>query len=103
MLTVTEIAQKQIAEFFEENALRPVRIFLSNGCGGPQIAMGLDDARSEDAVFEFAGVQFLVDKAFLAQARPIEIDFEAHGFKVSTALDLHAGCGSCGSSNGCCS
>jgi hypothetical protein len=59
MLTVTEIAQKQIAKFFEENALRPVRVFLSNGCGGPQIAMGLDDARSEDTVFEFAGVQFL--------------------------------------------
>lgn len=31
------------------------------------------------------------------------VDFEAHGFKVSTALDLHAGCGSCGSSSGCCS
>jgi Fe-S cluster assembly iron-binding protein IscA len=41
MLTVTEIAQKQIAKFFEENALRPVRIFLSNGCTGPQKCHGL--------------------------------------------------------------
>ncbi len=104
MLNVTEQAQEQIANYFKENEIKPIRVFLTNGCGGRQIALALDAARSEDAVFEFAGVQYLVEKSFLAQAQPIEIDFAGHGFKVSSSLQLGGGCGGgCGSSEGCCS
>jgi Fe-S cluster assembly iron-binding protein IscA len=103
MLTVTENAQKQIALFFEENASKPIRVFLSNGCGAPQIAMALDEARPDDRSFEFAGVQYLVDSAFLSQAQPIEIDFAANGFAISSSLELGSGCAGCGSSGQCCS
>jgi len=104
MLNVTEHAQEQIANYFKDNELKPIRVFLSSGCGGRQIALALDAARPEDAVFEVAGVQYLVEKSFLAQAQPIEIDFAGHGFKISSSLQLGGGgCGGCGSSEGCCS
>jgi Fe-S cluster assembly iron-binding protein IscA len=102
MLNVTEHAQKQIADYFKDNQLKPIRVFLTSGCGGRQIALALDAARPEDAVIEFAGVQYLVEKSFLAQAQPIEIDFAGQGFNVSSSLQL-GGCGGCGSSEGCCS
>jgi Fe-S cluster assembly iron-binding protein IscA len=103
MLNVTEQAQEQIANYFKENELKPIRVFLNSGCGGRQIALALDVARPEDAVFEVVGVQYLVEKSFLAQAQPIEIDFAGHGFKVSSSLQLGGVCGGCGSSEGCCS
>lgn len=102
MLNVTQRAQEQVARFFEENPVKPIRVFLANGCGGPQIALALDDPKAEDDTFEFAGIQYLVDRAFLVQAQPIEIDFSGHGFKISSALSLGCGCSSCGSSSNCC-
>lgn len=103
MFTVTESAQKQIALYFEDNEIKPIRVFLSNGCGGPQIAMALDQQNPNDSAFEFDGVQFLVNKDLLAQAQPIEIDFTGHGFKITSSLELGQGCTGCGSSGQCCS
>jgi len=102
MLKVTEKAQEQIALFFKENEVKPIRLFLNSGCGGSQIALALDRKQPEDETFEFAGIQFLVDKDFLSQAQPIEIDFTEQGFKVSSSLQLACGCSGCGSSDHCC-
>ncbi|MDA8138720.1 MAG: IscA/HesB family protein [Desulfobacteraceae bacterium] len=102
MLTVTEKAQEQIAKYFEVNEVKPIRIFLTSGCGGRQIALALDMVRPDDRTFEFAGIQYVVEKAFLTEAQPIEVDFAGHGFKVSSSLKLEGGCGGCGSSEGCC-
>lgn len=103
MLNVTEKAQEQIARYFEENALKPIRVFLTSSCSGQQIVLALDDAKPNDTTFEFSGIQYLVDTAFLNQAQPLEIDFAGSGFKVSSSLKLTCGCGGCGSSEGCCS
>lgn len=103
MLQVTQAAQDQIALFFQNHPQKPVRVFLNQGCGGQQLALALDDAGTEDSVFEFNGVQYLVNREFLAQAQPIEIDFVTQGFAISSALELSAGCGGCGSSSSCCS
>ena len=103
MLNVTEQAQEQIAKYFEENELKPIRIFLNNSCSGQQIALALDKKRPGDTTFEFAGIEYLVDNTFLAQAQPIEVDFAEYGFKVSSSLKLTSGCGGCGSSSSCCS
>ena len=102
MFTVTPEAQQQITRYFEDNEIKPIRVFLSNGCGGPQVALALDDAKPNDRTFEVAGIKYLVDNAFLAQAQPIEIDFAGSGFKISSALELSSGCGGCGSSSTCC-
>jgi len=103
MLNVTEKAQEQIAKYFEENEIKPIRVFLNTSCNGQQIALALDEKRPDDATFEFAGVEYLVDNAFLTQAQPIEIDFSESGFNVSSSIQLSCGCNGCGSSNNCCS
>jgi iron-sulfur cluster assembly protein len=103
MLTVTEKALEQIARYFDNHEIKPIRVFITSSCSGQQIALALDEARPDDVTFEFDGIQFLVNKNFLTQAQPIEIDFAVQGFKVSSALKLNAGCGGCGSSGTCCS
>ena len=103
MFTVTGKAQEQIAKYFEKAEIKPIRVFLSNGCGGQQVSMALDHENANDQTFEFGGFQFLVDKDFLAQAQPMEIDFTGNGFKITTTLELEQGCGGCGSSDRCCS
>jgi Fe-S cluster assembly iron-binding protein IscA len=102
MFNVTEKAQEQIREYFNDKDVMPVRVFLhGGGCGGPQLAMALDDKKNTDDVFTFGGFEFLVDKEFLEDAKPINVDFIETGFKVTSSLQLGGGCSSCGS-DGCC-
>lgn len=102
MLTVTDAAQTQVAEFFKEREQQPVRVFLhEGGCSGPVLAMALDKERDGDSKFEFDGVEYLVDEQFLEQAKPIEVDYKSTGFTVSSSLALEGGCSSCGSKKGC--
>lgn len=103
MFNVTETAQEQIALYFKDKQVKPIRLFLANSCGGPQLALALDDAKEEDTVFLFAGVQYLVEPSLLAKAQPVEIDFETAGFKIQSSLPQSGGCGGCGSSESCCS
>lgn len=103
MLNVTETAQQKVAEHFTDKEVIPIRIFLQEGgCGGPQVSMALDEKKESDSVFKFAGIEYLVDVAFLEEAKPIEIDFIETGFKVTTSLEL-GGCSTCGTTGSCCS
>jgi iron-sulfur cluster assembly protein len=102
MFNVTESAQEQVALYFKDKEVKPIRLFLSNGCGGAQLALAVDDAHGEDQVFEFAGVQYLVDPGLLSQAQPIEIDFTSGGFSIQSSIPQSSGCGGCGSSESCC-
>ena len=101
--TKLEIAPIQIARYFEDKGTQPIRVFLSSSCGGPQVGMALDNVRDDDTVFEIAGIQYLVNKTFLAQAQPIRIDFNNHGFIISSSIEQTGSCGGCGSSDACCS
>lgn len=104
MFNVTELAQQKVAEYLAEKGILPIRIFLhQGGCGGPQLAMALDEKKESDIVFEFAGVSYLVDREFLEKAKPVNVDFIETGFKISSSLALGGGCSSCGTSGTCCS
>ncbi|GAB6144499.1 IscA/HesB family protein [Desulfocicer niacini] len=103
MINVTEKAQEQIKAFFESRDIKPVRIFLNQGCGGAQLAMALDDKKETDAATEIAGVTYLMDTDLLKDATPVEIDFSGTGFQISSSLELSSGCSSCGSHGSCCS
>lgn len=103
MLTVTESAVQAVAEYFQTTDVRPVRIFLSQGCGGQQLAMALDEVRPSDAVTEAGGFQFIMDQTLLDQAQPVNIDYADEGFKISSSLQLGGGCQSCGTAGSCCS
>ncbi|MBW1644735.1 MAG: hypothetical protein JRJ56_00155 [Deltaproteobacteria bacterium] len=68
--------------------------------------MAIDnEKRANDQNFAIGGMEYLVDKDFLAQAAPIKVDFKGYGFQITSNLRLDAGsaCGGCGSSSACCS
>ena len=99
MVEVTETATTQIAEYFKDKEVSPVRIFLNEGgWGGPSLAMALDEPKETDETFEVDGFKYIVDKDFLEKAKPIKIDFLEIGFKLTSSLvfDQSQGCaGSC--------
>lgn len=102
MLTVSEAAQAQLLEYFKENEVKPVRVFLANGCGGRHLSMALDEKRPMDAVYPFEGFELVIEQDLLDMAQPMEIDYGEHGFKISSQLQLGSGCSGCGSSSHCC-
>ncbi len=55
--------------------------------------MTLDELKDNDLTFDFGGFQYIVDKDFLEQAKPINVDFTPMGFKVTSSIELGAGCG----------
>ncbi|WDP91954.1 MAG: IscA/HesB family protein [Desulfobacter sp.] len=103
MITVTPSAQEQVKAYFEGKEVEPVRIFINNGgCGGPSLAMALDQATENDAVFTHDGIDYIMDKKLLEQASPVEVDHTGMGFNLTSSLELGGGCGSCGSTGSCC-
>jgi len=103
MIKVTETAQEQVKAYFEGKEVQPVRIFLnSGGCGGPSLAMALDEKKEDDALFTHGGVEYLMEKSLLEKASPVTVDYAGMGFNLSSSLELSSGCGSCGSTGSCC-
>ena len=106
MVEVTEAASQQIAEYFKDRDVAPIRIFLNDGgWGGPSLAMALDEPKETDNVYDVNGFQFIVDKEFYEKAQPVTVDFLGYGFKISSSIEFgpaNSACGSCGSSSGGC-
>ena len=105
MVEVTETATKQIAEYFKDKDVLPIRIFLNEGgWGGPSLAMALDEPKETDDTYEIGGFKYIVDNDFLKKAQPIKVDFAEYGFKISAGIDFSAGagCSGCGSTSNCC-
>ena len=103
MLIVTESAVQAVAEYFKTVDVKPVRIYLSQGCGGQQLAMALDEVKPSDAVAEAGGFHFIMDQTLLDQAQPVHIDYAEMGFRISSSLQLGGGCQNCGTAGSCCS
>jgi iron-sulfur cluster assembly protein len=65
--------------------------------------MALDESKDTDEKFDIDGYTYVVEKEFLAQAKPIKVDFLDVGFKVTSSIKLDSACGSCGDTGSCCS
>ena len=103
MVEVTESASQQIAEYFKDKKVSPIRIFLNAvGWGGPSLAMALDEPRDTDHVYDIDGFTYIIDKAFAEKAQPIRVDFNEMGFKLDCAINFASECSGCGSSSSCC-
>jgi iron-sulfur cluster assembly protein len=102
MITVSETAQEQVRAYFDGKEVQPVRIFLnSGGCGGPSLAMALDEISDQDAVFTHGGIDYIMERQLLEKASPVEVDYAGMGFRLDSSLELGGGgCSSCGS-GGC--
>lgn len=104
MLEVSDKAVEMIKDFIKDReAPHSIRIMVS-GCGGSSLGMALDEAQDSDEVIENKGLTFLVDKALLEEAKPIQVDFivtpDGSGFKLTSSPVTAVG-GGCGGS--CCS
>lgn len=103
MINVTKPAQEQVKFYFEGKEIVPIRLFLNpDGCGGPSLAMALDEKKESDAVFSFDDVEYIMDKALLEKASPVDVDFEGTGFRLESSIKPPDGCTGCGSGS-CCS
>jgi Fe-S cluster assembly iron-binding protein IscA len=82
MLNVTEKAQQEVAKFFQENEKLPIMIFTSQGCGGGQVAMAIDEKKDDDTVYEFGDVSYLVEPVLIEEIQPVQVDFTDVGFQI---------------------
>ncbi|WP_028574674.1 IscA/HesB family protein [Desulfonatronovibrio hydrogenovorans] len=96
MIDLTDSAKDQLVKYFENNEPSPIRVYLAAGCGGPRLALALDEKKDNDAFADVKGFQFLVDKALLETVSPIEIDHTESGFIINSSLKVNQdGCSSC--------
>jgi Fe-S cluster assembly iron-binding protein IscA len=64
--------------------------------------MALDEPKDSDQVFDVNGFQFIMDKDFYDQAKPVKVDFMGYGFKIDSNIQLQGGgCSACGSGESC--
>ena len=97
MLQVTKSAIEKISEYFIDNELKPIRIFLhEGGCAPSSLALDVDEIKDTDAVFEIDGFQFIVDEDLLREAVPIKVDYNRmSGFQFDSELEFEDGCSVC--------
>ncbi len=100
MLELTESARKELESYFTGKEKDIIRVYLApGGCGGPRLALALDDATDDDQSEEQGGFTFCINKELLAQVHGVKIDLSHTGFTVEPTVPLPesagGGCGSC--------
>jgi len=64
--------------------------------------MTLDEPKDTDNIYNLDNFQYIVNKDFIEKVKPIKVDFTPFGFKVTSGVDLSAGCSSCSTTRSCC-
>lgn len=96
MMNVSKPAQEQVRMYFEGKEIVPIRIFLTSaGCGGPNLAMALDEKKNTDAVLTFDDMEYIIDKDLLEKISPVELDYAGGGFHFESGLKPTGGCAGC--------
>lgn len=109
MITMTEVAQKELEAYFEGKEREVIRVYMAHGgCSGPKLAMALDAAGEDDETCTTAGFTFCMEKPLIAILGDITIDLGPMGFIIESANPLpvsegHGGgcCGSCSCGSSC--
>ncbi|MBA2504979.1 MAG: iron-sulfur cluster insertion protein ErpA [Thermoleophilaceae bacterium] len=103
MVTLTDIAAEKVRGFLasEEQTEAGLRVGIKGGgCSGFQYSLALDEKRDGDNIFEFEGINLLVDEQSLKYVDGSEVDYTeslmGSGFQVNNP-NVVASCG-CGSS-----
>jgi Fe-S cluster assembly iron-binding protein IscA len=98
MFEVSKAAKEQLDMHFEGKEASPIRVYLAGGCGGPRLALALDDQKDTDVVYEVDGHTFLVEKTLMGEAKTMLVEFHPYmGFNVKSELKIQntGGCSSC--------
>jgi Fe-S cluster assembly iron-binding protein IscA len=100
-LEVTQNAVDALEAYFDDKDIEPIRVFVGQGCGGPQLGLGLDNPTESDETHEVGKFTFVVDKELAEQASPIKVDVTPMGFTIDSPLDLGPAGGAGGGCGGC--
>ena len=107
MILVEDSVIEYAKKFYEERGIdnTPIRVYLTYGWSGPRVALALDGLTENDEVYNYDGVDFIIEKELSAKLGKILIDLGEFGFNVAyeTILESDKGCGSCGDGCGSCS
>ncbi len=112
MLEVSDLAVTKVKEYLVENNITSaVRVaIMAGGCSGPVLSLALDEKKEKDKVYEYDGLNFLVEGAVTATCGAIKVDYIQEtsgcgcsgsggaGFSVSSEKPLASGGGGCGGS-----
>ena len=91
MFKLSGKAREELTAFFAGKEVSPIRVFLaSGGCGGPNMALAMDDPKENDEVIQVDGLKFLVDKQLWSEAAPIKIDVTYTGFIIESSIPLNS-------------
>lgn len=103
MFEVTQAALEQLQLQFKDQDVTPIRVYLAAGCGGPRLALALDEQKETDNVYTSGDFTFVVDKALMTTAAPVKLEFDQHsGFAVTSAMKMDSSASSCSSCSSCC-
>ncbi len=65
--------------------------------------MALDEPKDTDNVYDIDNFKYVVNKDFMDKVKPIKVDFNYYGFKITSNIDLKSRCSSCSTTGSCCS
>lgn len=57
------------------------------------MAMALDEPNDNDLVYDIDGFQYVVNKEFIDQIKPVKVDFKEYGFDISAGVSFAPACG----------
>lgn len=101
MLELTDTARKELESYFSDKEKATIRIFSTAGCGGPRLALALDEPAGTDHTEENNGLTFCIDKELLGQVQGVKINLTYMGFAVDPLVPFastgESVCASCGS------
>lgn len=65
MISVTSQAGQAIKKFLNEQAISSnvLRIYLASGCNGGALRLVIDGSNPEDALYEYDGLQYAIEKS----------------------------------------
>lgn len=97
-IVVTPRASRMVAQHFKDKEKVPIRLFVKLGnCGIRSFAAALEKPKKNDVMFEIDGFQYYIDKTVLQDVRPVKVDSDGYGFRISaTGIAPPSGCGTCG-------
>lgn len=97
MFELTKAAMEQLNKHFAGKEVSPIRIHMAARCGGPRLALVLDEQKDNDVVYEIGGYTFLIDSSLMDEAKPISVEFHQYmGFDIKSGLKMNfSGCTSC--------
>ena len=102
MINVSESAQQELAKYFEDKDVQPIRVHLvDGGCAGPRLSLALDEPRDGDKSVEQGDFTFLINEALAEASGKVSIDMTDYGFVVDSENSLGGGGCSCASSGTC--